>query len=119
MKKLWTVAVYMAGDNASLCARHRGEFEKAFDAPAANVFTVSVPRVEARVPTHSRLACRGVRSHAPARAQEYAAEDRPPLQLRSLDSIALVALKQVRERSEKIRVESPSHSRRYRIRFER
>ena len=64
--------------------------------------------------------CRGACPHAQARAQEYAAEDRaplhpeiaaedrPPLQLRSRDRIALVALKQVRERSVKIRVESPT-----------
>ena len=39
----------------------------------------------------------------------YAAEDRPPLQLRSLDSIALVtALKQVRERSEKFASKAPA-----------
>jgi len=37
----------------------------------------------------------------------------------TIDSIALVALKQVRERSEKIRVESPAYPRRYRIRFQR
>ena len=80
--------------------------------------TVSVPRAEARVPTRSRLAYRCTRAHAGAR-QEYAAEERPPLQLRSLDSVALVGLKQVRERSEKIRVESPSQSRQYRIRFQR
>jgi hypothetical protein len=34
-----------------VCEKHRGEFGKAFVAPAANAFTVSVSGVEARVLT--------------------------------------------------------------------
>src|SRR5206468_9649016 len=72
------------------------------------------PRVACSCPSRRApdLGCRGACPHAQARAQEYAAGDRPPLhpeiaagdrpplQLRSLDSIALVALKHVLERSE-------------------
>ena len=37
-----------------MCEKHRGEFGKAFVAPAANAFTVSVSGVEARILTRRR-----------------------------------------------------------------